>query len=131
MRFPRQSHVFANMNRAHRGPRCLFPLITLHLRQVLCCIFNEMKKGAKVFISHLAFLQTAQTSARDDKLQFSEGSGKILTRASGKLLYQLLNYIYINQYDSTDSRKMKCFAAGSLVFWFEEIIKIFFILAGS
>jgi len=70
----------AYKNRTHWGPRCPLPLITSHLRQVLCYIFNEMKRRATAFISHLTF----ESSVRADKLQFGERSSEILTRASSK-----------------------------------------------
>ncbi len=84
MRFPRQSHVVTNKYSTHWGPRCVLLLIKQHLRQDLCCIFNKMERGATVCIIHLAFLHTAKTSARDDKLLFSERSSEILTRVSSK-----------------------------------------------
>lgn len=126
MWFPRQNGMVAYMNRTHWGPRCLLPLITPHLRQVLCCIFNETERGATAFISHLAFLHTAKSSVRDDKLQFGERSSEILTRASSKPPNQLLNDIFINQWDGADSWKTECFVAGRLAYWFVEQIKIFF-----
>lgn len=93
MRFPRQSRVGAHMNRSHSGPRCLLPLITPHLRQVLCCIFNGMER---LFISRLAFLPRPKSSVRDDKLQFGVRSSEILTRASSKPLNQWLKW-YIHK----------------------------------
>lgn len=119
MRFPRQSVAIAYMNRSHWGPRCLLPLITPHLRQVLCCIFNEMERGATAFIPHLAFLHTAKSSVRDDKLQFGERSSEILTRASSKPSNQLLNDIFINQWDGADRLKdemLRCRETGILAF---------------
>lgn len=98
MSFPRQSSVATYMNRTQ-----VLLVITTHLWQVLCCIFNEMGSGATAFISHLTFLHTVESSVRDDKLQFGERSSEILTRASSKPHNQLQNDIFINQWDGADS----------------------------
>lgn len=124
MSLPRQSGVVAYMNRAYWGPRCLLPLIMPHLWQVLCCIFNEAESGATAFISHLTFLHTAESSVRDDKLQFGERSSEILTRASSKPLNQLQNDIFINQWDAADSWKTNRFGAVRLAYWFLDQINI-------
>lgn len=114
MRFPRQSHVVSHMNGSHSGPRCLFLLITPHLRQVLCYIFNGT---ARLFIPHLAFLHTLKSSVRDDKLQFGGRSSEILTRASSKPLYQLLSDVFMNQWDGADSGETECAVAERLACW--------------
>lgn len=126
MRFLRQNSVEIYMNRTHRGPRCLLPLITPHLWQVRCCIFNEMERRATSFISHLSFFRSAKISVRDDKLQFGVRSNEILTRASSKPANQLLNDIFRNQWDRADSWKTRCFIAMRLACWFLLNIKIFF-----
>lgn len=127
--FSRQSGAVAIMKKSHRGPRCRFPLITPHLRQVLCCIFNEMKSGATAFFSHFAFLHPAGPSVGDDKLQFGERSSEIFTRASSKPPNQWLNDIFINQWDVADRRKTNCSLAGRLACWLLEQVMIFCHLA--
>lgn len=125
MRFLRQSSVEVYMNRTQWGPRCLFLLITPHLWQVLCCIFNEMERRATAFISHLTFFYTVKLSVRDDKLQFGVRSNEILTRASSKPPNQLVSDIFINQWDGAHSWKTKCFSAVRLTCWLLLHIKIF------
>lgn len=123
--FPRQSSWVVCLNRTYRGPRCLLPLITPHLCQVPCCIFNATESGATASISHRTFLRTVESSVRDDKLQFGERSSEILTRASSKPLHQLQNDIFINQWDGADSWKTKCFGEMRLAYWLSEQINIF------